>query len=445
MRFSRIYRYHDGHDHHHGHHHHHDEPPLDLSNDPAQQSLANALRASFNVLRVVMIMLLIAYALTGFMSVSQGEQGLIVRFGKLVEQEDKSFVVRPGTQFALPEPFDEKIHIPGKIQTYETRSFVFERKPEDIGKPLSEVLPVNGTLRPDRDGAMLTGDQNLSHALWRVEYRVEDADAFVRNIVGAESVAELKRSSSGNDESNYEKIIARFLDQAIVRTVATRRVEEVAGAGKSIVGDEVRRRLQEMLRKHQTGIVVDKVVGEVVYPFQVRDAFNAVTNEENNAKKAKETALQQAAGILTAAAGPNYAVLKSAIEEYGAAQSVGESEAKLSELRGKIDVLLDKAEGDVARILNQAGSRAAETRQAAERELAQFKSWLEEYHRDPLIVTSRIWNEVRGQILPNLQNELFFLPSQGDIELWSNRDLAKDIERERDATKRKLEGAGGGR
>ena len=71
---------HPGHDHDHPHEH---APEALTFSDPAQESLSQALRAGFNVLRVLMIVLLVAYIMSGWFEVGTGQQGLIVGWGKL--------------------------------------------------------------------------------------------------------------------------------------------------------------------------------------------------------------------------------------------------------------------------------------------------------------------------------------------------------------------------
>src|SRR5690348_12096254 len=79
---------HGDHDHGDGHDHHHGEGDGDGHEpggngrarfeelDPAQQSLADALRVSFGVLKAIMVVLLILYAFSGFFSVGNNEVAL---------------------------------------------------------------------------------------------------------------------------------------------------------------------------------------------------------------------------------------------------------------------------------------------------------------------------------------------------------------------------------
>ena len=60
------------------------DPTLDAppALDPAQQSLAEALRVSFGILKLAMLGLLIAYAFSGTFSVGSNEVALRLRFGE---------------------------------------------------------------------------------------------------------------------------------------------------------------------------------------------------------------------------------------------------------------------------------------------------------------------------------------------------------------------------
>ena len=52
--------------------------------DPAQQSLAEALRLSFGILKITMLALLVVYALSGTFSVGSNEVAVRLRFGDYV-------------------------------------------------------------------------------------------------------------------------------------------------------------------------------------------------------------------------------------------------------------------------------------------------------------------------------------------------------------------------
>ena len=64
--------------------------------DPANQSLADALRLSFRVLQFVILALLALFLVSGFQRVDDGESGVMLRFGRIVEG-DESYIADSGT------------------------------------------------------------------------------------------------------------------------------------------------------------------------------------------------------------------------------------------------------------------------------------------------------------------------------------------------------------
>ena len=78
------------------------EEPL----DPANQSLSDALRMSFKVLKLVMFILVIAFLFSGVMIVDQREVAVISRFGRLTGEPRE-----PGFRLAWPYPIDEQIRV----------------------------------------------------------------------------------------------------------------------------------------------------------------------------------------------------------------------------------------------------------------------------------------------------------------------------------------------
>jgi len=67
----------------------------DGSLDPANQSLADALRMSFRILKLLMLVLVVLYFLSGWFSVKPGENGVILRFGRVLGAGRGEKTVRP--------------------------------------------------------------------------------------------------------------------------------------------------------------------------------------------------------------------------------------------------------------------------------------------------------------------------------------------------------------
>jgi len=401
--------------------------------DPAQESLSQALRAGFNVLRAIMVVLLVAYFLSGLFQVDPGERGLIVRFGKLLINDDPAsdFAGTPvfgeGLHLSLPDPFDEKVRIPGRNFKPKIYTFSFPLEDKDRGRELSDIdlgqaVPQREKLKPGTDGTMLSGDRNLSHGLWAIEYRIDDAGRFVQNV--------------GESPEAFEKLLRPLAENAIVRTVAGLPVERIIRTQTDAAGGDftlgVKRRLSEELKRLETGVTIINVEAKTIEPGRVREAFVAVNSARSDRDKSEREAEKERQRILSETAGPQekYQPLLAAIEEYGAAQAAGADEARLAGLRQAIDSRLEQAEGLVAARLREAQSRANEIRERVQQEYRLFVDYRNMYRRFPALTATRLWVRMREAVLGSPDNEVFFVPAAGEIQIITNRDEERRVQRE---------------
>jgi regulator of protease activity HflC (stomatin/prohibitin superfamily) len=442
---------HHGHDHAHGHDHghiHHHDGGAELRGpvDPAQESLAGALQSGFRVLGVLMLVLMVAYVFSGVFQVQPGEQGLVVRFGKL-RVNDKAdgpegtrYVFGPGLRAALPDPFDQKIRIPSQRFEVRIETFCYRREGDAVSKPLAETLNSFDKLTPGEHGAMLSGDRNLSHGVWTIGYRVANGEKFVRNI--------------GESRESFEPTLKRLAENAIVRAVSGITVERVTRSGPAAGADftEIARaNLRADLERLETGVELVDVHAETIEPGRVREAFLGVVRAQNESDGEKSKARQERSRILSATAGPKdkHEALLAAIDQYGTAQTSGADAAQLATLRSAVDANLDRAEGEVAARLREARSRANEVRQSIEREHREFEVAVEMFRRSPDMTAVRLWSDMRDAILSSEFNDVFFAASDQETQLILNRDPVKAKEAEAKAYADRVRGGapapGGGR
>lgn len=416
---------HPQHEHEHPHHEQPGQGPR-VPQDPAQESLASALRSGFNVLRVFMIVLVAFYLLSGVFQVRQGEEGLIVRFGKLVESGTQGVVFEPGWHLALPDPFDEKLILSQATQTLRVDSFVFQRRPEDRDKPLSETLLVKDNLTPGVDGALLTGDKNLSHGVFRINYRITTADQFVRNV--------------GDRVDAARPLLSRLADTAVLRSASGREVEDVTRRGIEAFANDIQNLLQSELDLLESGITIDKVSAETIEPGRVRRAFLEVTEAENAKESSIKQAEQESSRILNQTAGAIYPGVLDAIRSYGAAQLTNADEDRLTALRDRIDAELDSAGGKVATRLREARSMASSIRERIQREYEEFFFYRNLYQKFPRLTLIGLWRDMRASVLGSKQNEVFYVPQLCDtIEILTNRDPQRLIEAEMEKYRSRFE------
>lgn len=443
------------HDHDHGHGHYHPEPdsgPVRFS-DPGQEALSQALRAGFMVLRVIMVVLVGVYFLSGFFKLNPGDQGLLVRLGALRENpkpdasitpdqgEPSRYVFGPGTHFSLPRPFEEQIRLDGTVYTVEVSSFCFARTADVTSKPLSETVPQYERISPAAHGTMLSGDRNLSHGVWKIEYRVANGEDFVRNI------GERPGTTVPGQGSIGRQLVIRLAEDAITRAVAGVKVERLIRrdtGGEVDVAIDVQRRLNKSLADLKAGLVINKVTLDAVEPGMVRQAFLGVTQAENAKAQQINEAQQQRAQILGQTAGTRekYEALLAAIDAFGAAQLAGETdEAKLDAMRAGVDARLDAAEGEVARRLSEARTIASAMAQQIAREYEQFSNYRDQYRSNRLLFAVQLWVKMRSAVLDSKQNEMFFVPQNANtIEIITNRDEERIIRATEEAWRKKQMG-----
>ena len=148
--------------------------------DAASESLSEALKVSFVILKVIMIVLILAFLASGFETVDSDEQAIVLRFGK-IRGAGEDRLLDPGLHWILPYPIDEIIRIPVKTKVnLAVNSFWYFQTREDMlsdAKP--RVRPGMG-LRPLLDGYCLTrsekgvgttagsdgSDYNIVHTKW---------------------------------------------------------------------------------------------------------------------------------------------------------------------------------------------------------------------------------------------------------------------------------------
>ncbi|MHC4509065.1 MAG: SPFH domain-containing protein [Planctomycetota bacterium] len=100
--------------------------------DAAGKSLSEALRISFIVLKVIMIVLVVAFLASGFETVDSDERAIVLRFGEIRGVGEKR-LLQPGLQWILPYPIDEIVKIPFETTVnLSVDSFWYDERPEDV-------------------------------------------------------------------------------------------------------------------------------------------------------------------------------------------------------------------------------------------------------------------------------------------------------------------------
>ena len=81
------------------------------ADDAGSQALAEALRSSFAIVKIVMVLMVVAFFCSGFFTVGPQEKAVILRFGKPVGEGQKALLTA-GLHWSFPYPIDEVVRIP---------------------------------------------------------------------------------------------------------------------------------------------------------------------------------------------------------------------------------------------------------------------------------------------------------------------------------------------
>ena len=400
--------------------------------DPAQQSLAEALRVSFAILKLAMVGLLVAYAFSGMFSVGSNEVAVRLRFGDYVGGPGNRVLER-GTYLAAPFPFEQVVKVDTRPATLALdKEFWFELTKDDSGRSRSEMQGRKAQpLHPLRDGSLLTGDLSIVHAKWTITWRVGDPVAFLTNV-GAQSLA--------------EGIVRLVAQQGIVQAVAQLTADDVL---RGIVNRELAVGLmQQRLDDMRTGLVIDQLaLDKVSAPMLVAGSFDAVTSAESDRAGRIVAAQQERSRILGEAAGEASGPILDLINQYeqavergdGAAATAAESaiDAALTDLR----IGGSAIGGEVARVINTAKTYRTQVVEQVAAEAQAFRELLPQYAQNPRLVLAKLWEDARETILTGDVETFYTVPGQLELQLNRDPELQKERQKEQLRTRKRLQRA----
>ncbi len=354
------------------------DAPLDAGN----QSLANALRASFRILKFVMFVLVVLYCFSGLQCINQHEQAVVFRFGRLLPE-----VREPGLSWAFPYPIDETLRFPTK----RANQFLYKghwpkMRPEEEAQSLGAVRAAGG-LDPALDGALLTADRGIAHVQWKVTYRVDDLRKYVLHV-------------ADEKVEDAQQLIQTVLDKAAIEVVSQYGAEAATRGRTAEVAAAVKGRINEALADLNTGLLVETLdIPRSSVPGPTIAAFDAVTTAENTKQKDIREAQQRADDILNGTAGAAYESLLAKLDERDVARQE-KNDKQVAELDKEIDEMLDdEVAGLAGEKIREANAYYTQTVQGIQGEVEEYKAVLDEYLRAPRLFVNRMWEQTRREIL----------------------------------------------
>jgi len=393
--------------------------------DAAGKSLSEALRISFIILKIIMIVLVVAFLASGFKTVGSDERALVLRFGKILGVGEER-VLGPGPHWVFPYPIDEIIRIPvEKKVNLPINSFWYFQTKEEIleGSKRKERPPES--LNPLQDGYCITrsekqsdaiagsdgSDYNIIHCKWQITYQIDDPERFFRNVY-AEDV---KPGQVYFDviTKSITPLLEDLVEDSVVAAMVNYTIDD-AIKSQDRIPKHVARLLQEKLDQIESGIkIVSVYLTDITWPRQVDEAFLASIKASQTSQTAISGARTYAENTLNQAAGPVAQRLFAALHD----KNVTEEEKELlwSQLAGTAEEKIAQARAYRTKVVETARANADYLQQL-----------LPEYRKRPQLVIQKVYQDAIEYVFNNADEKFVIQPTQGakgrEIRILLSRD-----------------------
>ncbi len=379
--------------------------------DAGSKSLADALRISFFVLKIVMAVLVILFFSSGVFTVGPDERAMVLRFGRIRGDTGERRILGPGLHWAVPYPIEEVIKFPGKntVQRVSVDAFWYDETKKSASPSLDPVMDGYCITRNDTVADLKGGsDYNIVHSKWLLTYKISDCELFFKNVY-------VKPAPAGQ---NYIDVISQSVEpflkalacDAIVATMVQFSIDEAIKSDVRI-SRQAQKLLQEKLDEIEGGIEIDSMqITQITWPRQVEDAFVASIKASNEADKH----IREAKG---------YA--ESKINEAGGIEIINAlTEPNITEQQ--MENLLVNASGQVRQTISQARAYRTKVVESAKASADYLAKLLPEYRKRPKLVLERIYQEAMEDILSHTQETIIAQPGSGvkstEFRVMVNRD-----------------------
>ena len=227
---------------------------------------------------------------TGFFIVNEGQQAVITQFGRYKE------TVGAGFNWRLPYP----------IQRHEL-VVVTQIRSTDVGR--DSIVRSTGL----RESAMLTEDENIVEIKFAVQYRLNDARAWLF------------------ESKSPSETVVQVAETAVREVVGKMKMDAALAEEREQIAPRVRQLMQSILDRYKVGVEVVGInlqQGGVRPPEQVQAAFDDVLKAGQERERAKNEAQAYANDVIPRAVG-TASRLKEESEAYKArvvAQAQGDAQ-----------------------------------------------------------------------------------------------------------------------
>ena len=255
-------------------------PPAE---DAGSQALADALRSSFFIVKIIMVVLVIAFLGSGIFTVGPQQRAIILRLGKPVG-EGENALLKPGFHWAFPNPIDEIVKIPfTSLQTADS-SVGWYLAPEE--RQQDAKGPVLDRFDPATVSYVLSADTNIIHVEAAVRYRITDPIQFYFGF------------------TNTAVFVTNALNNALLYAASQFPVDDILTKNRIGFREAVTARVRDLVEQEHLGITIETPLAvEVSPPLFLADRFNAVDAANVRRDNARAQAESYATNTLAKARG----------------------------------------------------------------------------------------------------------------------------------------------
>ncbi|HJW12589.1 MAG TPA: FtsH protease activity modulator HflK [Albitalea sp.] len=200
---------------------------------------------------------------SGFFIVQEGQQSVVMTFGRY------SHTVDAGFQWRMPYPFQSHETVP-----------VTQLRSKEVGRNV--VVPATGL----RDSSMLTQDENIVDIRFTVQYRLKDARSFLF------------------ENKDPEEAVVLAAESAVREIVGKGNMDSVLYEQRDAIATDLVKSIQAQLDRLKAGIVISNVnVQNVQAPEQVQAAFDDAFKAGADRERAKNEGQAYANDVIPKAQG----------------------------------------------------------------------------------------------------------------------------------------------
>lgn len=274
---------------------------------------------------VIIIAVVLIICCSGIRFIKSGESAVILRFGKIVGDTPEEQVHDAGILFAFPYIIDEVITIPtGSVQEFTVNTHYTD----------GEMTTY------DRNGYVITGDNNIAILSASVKYTISDPVAYALSV------------------KDPQYIINAVVSNAMINVAANYAVDDILTTGKDEYTKTVHALSQEKLDANGIGVTLSHFeLTRVGMPEEVRDIYELVNSTNIQAS----TRIEQA--------------------------------------RQYYETRIPGAEAEAATLVSEARANYSNYTAAANSDLYEFYGVLEEYNANPEVVRVRLYNTAITNII----------------------------------------------